>query len=367
MDIQQSQAWHRFTELPILIAGPCSAESEDQLLETAGRLDRSRVQVFRAGIWKPRTRPDHFEGVGEIGLRWMERVRKETGLRLATEVAKPYHVEKALESDIDVLWLGARSTVNPFLVAEIAQALRGTDKVVLVKNPVNPDLALWLGAFERLAAQNIQRLGAIHRGFSTYETTAYRNKPQWQIPIAFRKEAPELPLLNDPSHIAGRREGLYEVAQKAFNLNFNGLMVETHCDPDRARSDAAQQLTPEALRELIRCIELRACDAENSLYQSTLQTLRAEIDDLDEQLLELVSHRMKVAADIGRLKQQNNVAILQTHRWEAVLKKIKAQGTRLGLSEAFLDAAFRAIHQESINTQNRLMAGRPPQEGEFKG
>lgn len=358
MDTKQPQVWQRSTALPILIAGPCSAESEDQVLETARRLDLSRVNAFRAGIWKPRTRPGSFEGVGEIGLRWLVRVREETGLPLAVEVANPYHVEKALEYDIDILWLGARTTVNPFLVQEVAEALRGTDKVVLVKNPVNPDLSLWLGALERLAGQNIEKLGAIHRGFSTYEKTVYRNKPHWQIPIALRKEWPELPLINDPSHISGRRDGLRAVAQKAFNLNFDGLMVETHRDPAQAWSDAQQQLTPEALRELIHDIALRAEDVEDDLYHTTLGSMRAEIDELDQQLLELVSHRMRVASEIGKLKHENNVAILQSGRWETILKKIKAQGTQLGLSEEFLEAAFKAIHQESINTQNRIMAER---------
>ena len=355
MDLNRGQTWHRFTDGPILIAGPCSAEREAQVLETARRLDLSRVHVFRAGIWKPRTKPGGFEGVGEIGLRWMARVREETGLRLATEVASPRHVEKALESDIDFLWLGARTTVNPFLVQEVAEALRGTDKVVLVKNPVNPDLALWVGALERLAARHIKNLGAIHRGFSTYEKTLYRNNPHWQIAIAFRKELPQIPLISDPSHISGRRDGIYEVAQQAFNLDFEGLMIETHCDPDHAWSDAEQQLTPEMLRDIIGRIELRNHCAEDSLYRTALYAMRSEIDDLDERLLELLSRRMKIAADIGRLKGENNVAILQPERWNAILKRTEKQGAQLGLSDEFLDSAFKAIHQASIDIQNRVM------------
>ncbi|MEH0007484.1 MAG: bifunctional 3-deoxy-7-phosphoheptulonate synthase/chorismate mutase type II [Flavobacteriales bacterium] len=355
MDANQGQKWHGFTDRPILIAGPCSAESEVQVLETARRLDLSRVHVFRAGIWKPRTKPGNFEGVGAVGLRWMARVREETGLRLATEVASPHHVEKALESDIDVLWLGARTTVNPFLVQEVAEALRGTDKVVWVKNPVTPDLALWIGALERLAARHIKNLGAIHRGFSTYEKTLYRNNPHWQIAIALRKEVPQIPLISDPSHISGRRDGIYEVAQQAFNLDFDGLMIETHCDPDHAWSDAQQQVTPEMLRDIIGRIELRTSRVESSLYRSTLCAMRSEIDELDERLLELLSHRMQVAADIGRLKRENNAAILQPERWDAILKKAKEQGAQLGLSDEFLDSAFQAIHQESINVQNRVM------------
>lgn len=358
MDANQGQKWCGFTDWPILIAGPCSAESEVQVLETARRLDSARVHVFRAGIWKPRTKPGSFEGVGEVGLRWMARVREETGLRLATEVASPHHVEKALESDIDVLWLGARTTVNPFLVQEIAEALRGTDKVVWVKNPVNPDLALWIGALERLAARHIKNLGAVHRGFSTYEKTLYRNNPHWQIPIAFRKEMPRIPLISDPSHISGRRDGIYKVAQQAFNLDFDGLMIETHCDPDHAWSDAQQQVTPEMLRDIIGRIELRTSHVGSSLYRSTLYAMRSEVDDLDERLLELLSHRMQIAADIGRLKRAHNAAILQPERWDSILKKAKKQGVQLGLSDEFLDSAFKAIHQESIDVQNRVMLER---------
>ena len=354
-NLNKKQTWINKFDMPVLIAGPCSAESEKQILGTVKGMDLSRVNVFRAGIWKPRTKPGTFEGVGEIGLNWMVKVREQTGLMLSTEVASPYHVEKCLEKDIDILWLGARTTVNPFLVQEIAESLRGTDKIVLVKNPINPDLALWVGAFERLAIQNITHLGAIHRGFSTYQKTAYRNKPKWQIPIDLRKELPEIPIICDPSHICGKRDTLFEISQKAFNLKFDGLMIETHHDPDNAWSDAKQQVTPEELKSIIHRLELRSEKVEDSFLQEQLSILRAEIDELDAQMVELFAHRMGIASGIGKLKQENNIAIFQSDRWDKVLAKITKNGKERGLSKEFIEVVYKAVHQESINVQNKIM------------
>ena len=351
----KNRAWLDKFDMPILIAGPCSAESEEQVLNTAKGMDLSRVNIFRAGVWKPRTKPGSFEGVGQIGLDWMVKVREQTGLLLSTEVANPYHIEKCLEKDIDILWLGARTTVNPFLVQEIAESLRGTDKIVLVKNPVNPDLALWVGAFERLARQNVTRLGAIHRGFSTYLKTNYRNEPKWQIPIDLRKELPGIPLICDPSHICGKRDSLFEISQKAFNLKFDGLMIETHCDPDNAWSDAKQQVTPKALKNIILQIELRSDKVQSSFLKEQLSILRAEIDELDIQMVELFSHRMDIAARIGKIKHENNLTILQSDRWDKVLTKITKNGIERGLSKEFIQVVYKAVHQESINAQNKVM------------
>ena len=263
---------------PLVIAGPCSAETEDQVLKIAHDLKDTDVSVYRAGIWKPRTRPGMFEGVGAIGLKWLDKVKKETGLLTATEVANASHVKLALEYDIDVLWIGARSTVSPFIVQEIADALNGTDKIVLVKNPVNPDLSLWLGGIERLYSANIKKLGVIHRGFSTYEKSKYRNNPEWQLPIELQNKFPDLPLICDPSHIAGRRDILQDISQTALDLNFDGLMIETHIDPDNAWSDAAQQITPSVLVKMMNDLKIRTLTSEEADYKNQLNTLRTQID-----------------------------------------------------------------------------------------
>ena len=288
---------------PLVIAGPCSAETEDQVLKIAHDLKDTDVSVYRAGIWKPRTRPGMFEGVGAIGLKWLDKVKKETGLLTATEVANASHVKLALEYDIDVLWIGARSTVSPFIVQEIADALDGTDKIVLVKNPVNPDLALWLGGIERLYSANIKKLGVIHRGFSTYEKSKYRNNPEWQLPIELQNKFPDLPLICDPSHIAGRRDILQDISQTALDLNFDGLMIETHIDPDNAWSDAAQQITPSVLVKMMEDLKIRTLTSEEADYKNQLNTLRTQIDVIDHGLLETLGKRMKVAVSIGELKK----------------------------------------------------------------
>ena len=307
---------------PLVIAGPCSAETEDQVLKIAHDLKDTDVSVYRAGIWKPRTRPGMFEGVGAIGLKWLEKVKKETGLLTAIEVANANHVKLALEYDIDILWIGARSTVSPFIVQEIADALNGTEKIVLVKNPVNPDLSLWLGGIERLHTANIKKLGVIHRGFSTYEKSKYRNNPEWQLPIELQNRFPDLPLICDPSHIAGRRDILQDISQTALDLNFDGLMIETHIDPDNAWSDAAQQITPKILVHMMDDLKIRKVTNEEADYKNKLNTLRTQIDVIDHGLLDNLGKRMKVAIEIGGLKKLKNVAVLQTKRWNEILGKM---------------------------------------------
>jgi chorismate mutase len=342
---------------PLVVAGPCSAETEDQVLKIAHELKDSDVNYFRAGIWKPRTRPGNFEGVGALGLKWLQKVKAETGMKTATEVANAAHVKLALEHDIDLLWIGARSTVSPFIVQEIAEALEGTDKIVLVKNPVNPDLALWLGGIERLYSANIKNLGVIHRGFSTYEKTRYRNNPEWQIAIELQNRFPDLPLICDPSHITGKRDMIFEVSQTALDLNFNGLMIETHTDPDNAWSDAAQQVTPETLIQMMEDLKIRKETDTEADYRNALNTLRTQIDVIDHQLIDILGKRMKIADAIGELKKDKNVAVLQSKRWNEILGKMILEGEQNKLSEEFILRVFKAIHQESINHQEKIMNG----------
>ena len=340
---------------PLVIAGPCSAETEEQVLKIAHELKNSDVSIFRAGIWKPRTRPGGFEGVGEIGLKWLQKAKAETGLLMATEVATAAHVKLALEHDIDVLWIGARTTVNPFAVQEIADALKGTDKIVLLKNPVNPDLSLWIGGLERLYNANIEKLGVIHRGFSTYEKTKYRNNPEWQIAIDLQNRFPDLPLICDPSHITGKRSMIQEVSQQALDLNYDGLIIETHIDPDNAWSDAAQQVTPAALKQMFINLRVRKVSDDESEYNQKIAKLRLQIDEFDGKLLEILGNRMKVADKIGLLKKEKNVAILQNQRWNEILGKMILEGEERGLSSEFVMLLFKAIHQESITHQERIM------------
>ncbi|MDB4098688.1 bifunctional 3-deoxy-7-phosphoheptulonate synthase/chorismate mutase type II [Polaribacter sp.] len=344
-------------EHPLVIAGPCSAETEEQVLKIAHELKDSDVSYFRAGIWKPRTRPGMFEGVGEIGLRWLKKVKEETGMKTCTEVANAAHVKLAIENDVDLLWIGARSTVSPFIMQEIADALAGTDKIVLVKNPVNPDLALWLGGIERLYTAGIKNLGAIHRGFSTYEKTKYRNTPEWQLAIEFQNKFPDLPLINDPSHITGKRDMIFEVSQTALDLNFDGLMIETHFDPEKAWSDAAQQVTPDALKQIMEDLKVRKQTNTEEEYQKSLNNLRAQITVADNQLVDLLGKRMKVADQIGGLKKEKNVAVLQSKRWNEILGNMILEGETKGLSEEFVLKMFKAIHQESINHQEKVING----------
>ncbi|RTY92496.1 bifunctional 3-deoxy-7-phosphoheptulonate synthase/chorismate mutase type II [Flavobacterium sp. GT3R68] len=340
---------------PIVIAGPCSAETEEQVLKIAHELKDSDVSIFRAGIWKPRTRPGGFEGVGAIGLKWLQKAKAETGLLMGVEVANAAHVKLALEHDIDMLWIGARTTVNPFAVQEIADALQNTDKIVLVKNPVNPDLALWIGGVERLYNAGIKKLGVIHRGFSTYEKTKYRNIPEWQIAIELQNRFPDLPLICDPSHISGKRDMILEVSQQALDLNYDGLMVETHIDPDHAWSDAAQQVTPAALKQIFSDLKIRNVGVEEADFNQKLARLRIEIDDFDTKLVDILGKRMQVSNKIGALKKEKNVAVLQSKRWNEILGKMILEGEQKELSEEFILKIFKAIHQESIVHQERVI------------
>lgn len=341
---------------PLVIAGPCSAETEEQVLKIAHELKNTDATVFRAGVWKPRTRPGGFEGVGAVALPWLQRVKKETGMLVAVEVANLAHVKLALEADIDILWIGARTTVNPFAIQEIADALNGTDKIILVKNPINPDLALWLGGVERLYTANIKNLGVIHRGFSSYQKTKYRNVPQWQLPIALKQQFPDLPIINDPSHICGNRTGIKEISQIALDLNFDGLMIETHIDPDNAWSDAAQQVTPARLVEIMDELKVREPKAEGEALDK-LTGLRAEIDVIDNHILDTLAERMKVVAQIGEIKKEKNISILQNNRWATILETVKKEGNARGLSEAFVESVFKSIHEESINNQEAIVSG----------
>ncbi|CAM4031074.1 MULTISPECIES: bifunctional 3-deoxy-7-phosphoheptulonate synthase/chorismate mutase type II [Flavobacterium] len=344
-------------EHPLVIAGPCSAETEDQVLQIANELKDSDVSIFRAGIWKPRTRPGGFEGVGAIGLKWMQKAKAETGLLMATEVANANHVKLAIEHDIDVLWIGARTAVNPFAIQEIADALEGTDKIILLKNPINPDLSLWIGGLERLYNANIKKLGVIHRGFSTYDKTKYRNNPEWQIAIDMQNRFPDLPLICDPSHITGRRDMIHEVSQQALDMNYDGLIIETHIDPDNAWSDAAQQVTPDDLKKMFVDLKVRKVSDNEGVFNQEMTKLRAQIDEFDGKLLEILGNRMKVADKIGELKKEKNVAILQNKRWNEILGKMILEGEEKGLSNDFVMHMFKAIHQESITHQEKIVNG----------
>jgi chorismate mutase len=356
LDTSGIKDWKGYKGRPFLISGPCSAESEEQVNETAKALAATgKVSIFRAGIWKPRTRPNSFEGVGNAGLKWLRRVRQETGLLVGTEVANEKHVYEALKYGIDMLWIGARTSVNPITVQEIADALKGVDVMVFVKNPVNPDIELWIGALERIASAGIKRLGAIHRGFSTYEKTIYRNQPNWQLPIELRRRIPEIPILCDPSHIAGAREYLHEISQKAMDLNFDGLMIESHINPEKALSDASQQVNPEELKELLSRLILRSPSTDDPKLLDVLGELRQQIDVFDDHLLDLLEKRMKVSETIGRYKKENNITILQSARWDEIVKRAMIKGRAKGLSEELIDSMFKAIHQESINRQMKIM------------
>jgi len=343
---------------PLIISGPCSAETEEQVMETARRVaNTGQVHVMRAGIWKPRTRPGSFEGVGSQGLEWLRHAKQETGLLLAVEVAKASQVEEALRAGIDILWIGARTTVNPFSVQEVADALTGVDVPVLVKNPINPDIDLWTGAAERVAKAGIKNIGLIHRGFSSYGHTEYRNAPLWHLAIEMKRRNPDLPMINDPSHICGRRDILFKVAQKAIDLNYDGLMIESHIDPDRAWSDANQQITPEQLSSLLNRITWRREMAGSEELHRALEELRNQIDHLDDELMEILSQRMRIAEKIGEYKKANNITILQTSRWNEILNRAFNKAEDLGLSDEFIKKYFDAVHMESINHQTKIFHG----------
>ena len=351
--------WGMFTEpRPSVIAGPCSAETEEQVMQTAAQLKEFGINVFRAGIWKPRTHPGCFEGVGTPGLKWMQRAKRELGLKIATEVASEKHVFECLKYGVDLVWLGARTTANPFLVQEIADALKDTDIPVLVKNPVNPDLDLWIGALERLNRAGIKKLGVIHRGFSTSDKIKYRNTPDWQIAIELRSRYPQLPFFVDPSHMAGSRDYIREISQRSLDLGFEGLMIESHCDPSCAMSDAKQQLTPAQLEDLLyNQITVRDADSDSPQWKDNIDQLRAKIDIIDENILYALGSRMKVSRQIGEYKKNNNIAILQASRWDAVLEQVVAKGMEYGLNEKFITTVFNAIHEASVEAQNEILSG----------
>jgi chorismate mutase len=339
---------------PFVIAGPCSAESPEQLLEVTRAVMQFGVTIIRAGIWKPRTRPNQFEGKGLEALTWIQEVKKETGIQVATEVASPQHVEHAMKAEIDIFWLGARTTVNPFTVQEIADSLRGTDKIVLIKNPINPDLALWIGAIERVYQAGINKLGAIHRGFSSFQKSRFRNQPFWQIPLELKSKFPQLPLIADPSHIAGNRNMIFEVSQKALDLGYDGLMIETHPDPDNAQSDAQQQITPQKLREIVSQLRVTEKSSSNIIFQNQLEALREKIDHLDQELLENLSTRMKLIEQIGEYKKENNVTVFQLERWNEIMATRPEWGNNLDLAREFIKELYRVIHDESIRLQTDM-------------
>lgn len=336
---------------PIVIAGPCSAETEKQVLTTARQLFKNGIKIFRAGIWKPRTKPGGFEGVGEVGLPWLAHVKEELGMLTSTEVATPAHVEAALQHGIDLLWIGARTVVNPFAMQELADALRGTDIPVLVKNPVNPDLELWIGGLQRLNDAGVRRLGAIHRGFSSYDKRIYRNPPLWHIPIELRRRIPNLPIFGDPSHTGGSRELIAPLCQQAMDLGYDGLIIESHCRPDMAWSDASQQVTPDVLALICEKLVIR----EVTDRTENLESMRKQIDECDNALLDLLARRMRICREIGAYKRDHNMTIVQTNRYSEILDKRGAQGSLCGVNARFVRELFELIHEESIAQQVEVM------------
>jgi chorismate mutase len=335
------------TERPIIIAGPCSAESREQVLSTAQALAAKGIKIFRAGIWKPRTKPGGFEGIGAVGLPWLKEVKQQTGMLVSTEVATPTHVFEAVKAGIDLLWVGARTATNPFAMQELADSLRGVDVPVLVKNPVNPDLELWVGALERLANSGITNIGVIHRGFSSYDKKIYRNVPLWHIPIELKRRFPNLTIICDPSHIGGTRELVAPISQQAMDLNFDGLMIESHCNPDNALSDAKQQITPDVLDYTLKMLVLR----ENVQTTEDISILRGQIDEIDEQLLTLLSKRMRISKEIGTFKKEHNMPVLQSGRYNEILEKREKMGAAMNLSGEFVNAIMKSIHEESVRVQ----------------
>lgn len=338
-------------ERPFIIAGPCSAETEEQVMTTANELAMKGCHIFRAGVWKPRTKPGGFEGNGEMALPWLKRVKEETGMLVSTEVATPEHVELALKYGLDILWVGARTSANPFAMQALADSLKGVDIPVFVKNPVNPDLELWIGAMERLNQAGIKRLAAIHRGFSSYDKKMYRNLPMWQIPIELHRRIPELPIINDPSHIGGRRELIAPLSQQAMDLGFDGLIIESHCDPDKAWSDAKQQITPDVLDYILGLLVIRS---ETNTTEG-ISMLRKQIDELDNQVMELLSKRMRVCREIGQYKKEHNLTVLQSARYSEILEKRGAQGALCGMSPEFVAKVFEGIHEESVRQQIEII------------
>ncbi len=339
---------------PLIIAGPCSAETEEQVINTAKEIKKLGINVFRAGIWKPRTRPNTFEGIGSKALEWLKTVKKETGMQIATEVANLKHTYDALKAGIDILWVGARTTANPFAIQEIADVLNGVDIPVFVKNPINPDVELWIGAIERLQRAGISNIGAIHRGFSSFDKSIYRNTPQWQIPIELKRKMPNIPIICDPSHISGKREYIQSLSQKAMDLNFDGLMIETHLNPEKAWSDSKQQVDPSTLHKILSTLIIREEQPEG-IPTETLEELRCKIDIADEELLTILENRMKIVKSIGIYKKEHHMTILQSGRWDNILKQNIEIGIGKNLRDQFVSTIFKAIHQESISIQTKIL------------
>jgi len=355
LNIKQMKDWGMNIQSPVIIAGPCSAESEEQVMQTAEQLANKNVSIFRSGIWKPRTRPNTFEGVGSIGLKWLKKVKEKYGMPITVEIANKNHVENALKEGIDILWIGARTTVNPFAIQEIADVLQGVDIPVMVKNPINPDLELWIGAMERLNKAGITKLAAIHRGFSLYGESVFRNVPKWEIPVELKRRFPNLPIICDPSHISGNRELIPSVSQKSIDLDLSGLMIETHINPDEAWSDAKQQVTPTALFDILEHLVWRNTSADNEFFKNKLDELRENIDQIDDNLVDILGNRMKLVKQIAQYKKENDVTILQSNRWNDILETRIEKALGMDISEEFTAKLFQLIHQESINKQTEIM------------
>jgi chorismate mutase len=356
LNVNPISSWIPFDKKPLIISGPCSAETEEQLVNTGLALKKlGKVDAIRAGIWKPRTRPNSFEGNGTIALPWIKSVKEATGLPFATEVATPQHIDEALKYGADILWIGARSTVNPFTVQEMADALRGVDVPVLIKNPINPELQLWIGAIERIYNAGIRNVAATHRGFSTHQKTKYRNAPLWQIPIELKTIFPSLPIIGDPSHITGKRTMIFETSQRALDLNYDGLMIECHLNPDKAWSDAAQQVTPDALEQIISALRIREATSDDALFVNHLEELRHKIDDSDRELLEVIATRMSLVEKLGEYKKDHNVAIFQVERWNEVFKSRPEWAERMNIHKDFVAELFKLIHLESIRKQTEVV------------
>jgi chorismate mutase len=355
MQLSDLSSWGLDQTKPIIMAGPCSAETEEQLMDTSKALKEMNISIIRAGIWKPRTRPNNFEGIGAEALKWAQNVKKELNVKFAIEVGNPNHVFEALKHGIDIIWIGARSTANPFTVQEIANALRGMDIPVFIKNPVNPDLSLWLGAIERIANAGITKIGAIHRGFSSVQSSKYRNVPLWQIALELKSKFPKLPMICDPSHISGVREGIYEVAQRALDLDYDGLIIESHRDPEHAWSDAAQQLSPEHLGDLLTKLKIRKSTSENQEFINHLEDLRDQIDNIDREIFEAIAARMRIVDKIGYYKKANNVTVFQVNRWKEISENRMQWAKALNLNVDFMDEFFKLIHDASIRRQTAII------------
>jgi len=355
LQLEPISSWMK-VDRPVIISGPCSAETEEQMVATAKQIAATgKVHALRAGIWKPRTRPGQYEGAGEEGLKWLISAKQETGLPVTTEVANAAHVEACLKAGVDILWVGARTTVNPFSVQEVADALKGVDIPVMVKNPINPDVELWLGAFERLNKAGITKMAAIHRGFSSFEKGPFRNAPMWDLAIELKTRIPELDMICDPSHIAGNRDLISFVSQKALDLDMAGLMIESHINPDAAWSDAKQQVTPAALNKIISELVVRTQSTDNKVFKDTLSILREQIDQLDDEIMQKLSARMKISEKIGQYKKENNVTILQVNRWEEIIQTRIALCRAMGLNDEFTTDLLKLIHHESIQVQTKVM------------